>query len=94
MKTAPITVTEIALLGGVLVLGYAAYRTYKAVSSVSVSGLLSDAANAGAVAVDVRVTQPNSMLGTSQSWVADTVQKGQESGSTTFIGSFFTGLFK
>lgn len=94
MKTAPITVTEIALLGGALVLGYAAYRAYKAVSGTTVSGLLSDAANAGAVAVDVRTTQPNSILGTSQSWVADTVQKGQDAGSTTFVGSFFSGLFK
>lgn len=29
-----------------------------------------------------------------QSWVAETVQKGQDAGADSFIGSFFTGLFK
>lgn len=29
-----------------------------------------------------------------QSWVADVVQKGQDAGASTFVTSFFTGLFK
>lgn len=29
-----------------------------------------------------------------QTWVAETVQKGQDAGATSFVSSFFTGLFK
>lgn len=90
MKTAPITVTEIALIGGVLVLGYVGYTAYSKLKNVSASQVLGAASDY----VDVRNTAPNSLLGTSQGWFADTVQKGQESGSTTFVGSFLSGLFK
>jgi hypothetical protein len=94
MKTAPITVTEIVLVvaGGIAL--YGAFRAYKAFSNTTISSVASDLVNAGAVAVDVRDTQPTSVLGTSQNWFADTVQKGQDAGSTTFVGSFFNGLFK
>jgi hypothetical protein len=34
------------------------------------------------------------VLASYQNWVAQSVRKGQESGSSTFVGSFFTGLFK
>jgi uncharacterized membrane protein YebE (DUF533 family) len=90
MKTAPITVTEIALLGGVVVLGVLAYKAYSALPNLSLSGAVAGASDY----VDVRSTSPNSTLGVSQSWVDQTVRKGQDAGASTFVTSFFTGLFK
>lgn len=86
MKTAPITVTEIAVIGAVLVGGFVAYRAFSALKAPSVETV--------AAAVDVRQTAPNSALGQSQNWVDAVVRKGQDAGASTFVTSFFTGLFK
>jgi hypothetical protein len=104
MKTAPITVTEVALIGGFLVLGYMAYRAYSAVSSISISGVISDVANAGVVVVDKTATavdtrkpaqDPNEFsLGGIQQAVSDAVQRGQDAGASNFFTAYFTGLFK
>lgn len=90
MKIAPITHTEIVVIGGVLVAGFLAWKAYKTVKNVSVSQVVETAANT----VDVRTTAPDSALGASQSWFADTVEKGQRAGASTFVTSFFTGLTK
>lgn len=94
MKTAPITVTEMALIGGVCVAGFLAWRAYSTFKNTSLQGIADTVVPAAAAAVDVRTSQPGSLLGRSQSWVDDTVRKGQESGASSFATSFFTGLFK
>lgn len=94
MKTAPITVTEMALIGGVCVAGFLAWRAYSAFKSTSVRRVVDSIVPAAAGAVDVRTTQPDSVLGKSQSWVDETVRKGQDAGASSFITSFFTGLTK
>ena len=101
MKIAPVTVTQLALIGGVCVLGYLAYQSYNALSKVSVSGLLSDAvsagATAGATAVDVRTAaqNPNAFsLGGVQQAVSNAVQRGQDAGATNFFSAYLTGIFK
>lgn len=90
MKTAPITITEMAMIGGVVVLGVIAYKAYNAFQTASLSGAVSAVSDF----VDVRATAPSSALGTSQGWVADTVQRGQDAGAGSFVTSFFTGIFK
>lgn len=94
MKTAPITVTEIAVIGGVCVAGFLAWRAYSAFKTTSLQNVVDSVVPVAAAAVDVRKTQPDSVLGKSQSWVDDTVRKGQESGASSFVTSFFTGIFK
>lgn len=97
MKVAPVTVTQLALVGGVCVLGYLAYQSYNALSKVSVSGLLSDAVSAGATAVDVRTAaqNPNEFsLGGVQQAVSNAVQRGQDAGATNFFSAYLTGIFK
>ena len=47
MKLAPITVTQVAAIGAVCVLGYLAYKSYKAVTSIDV-GAVADVVVAGA----------------------------------------------
>ena len=97
MKTAPITVTEMAVIGGVLVLGYMAYRAYSALSGVSISGVVSDIAQAGATAVDVRTPaqNPNEFgLGGVQQAVSNAVQRGQDAGATNFFSAYLLGLTK
>lgn len=99
MKVAPVTVTvtQLVLIGGVCVLGYLAYRSYNALSKVSVSGLVSDAVSAGATAVDVRtdVQNPNEFsLGGVQQAVSNAVQRGQDAGATNFFSAYLTGIFK
>lgn len=93
MKVAPVTVTQMALIGGVCVLGYLAYRSYNALSKVSVS----DAVAAGATAVDVRTVaqDPNDFsLGGVQQAVSNAVQRGEDAGATNFFSAYLTGLFK
>lgn len=97
MKVAPVTVTQMALIGGVCVLGYLAYRSYNALSKVSVSGLVSDVVSAGATAVDVRTVaqDPNEFsLGGVQQAVSNAVQRGQDAGATNFFSAYLTGIFK
>lgn len=97
MKIAPVTVTQLALIGGVCVLGYLAYRSYNALSTVSVSGLVSDTVSAGATAVDVRTVaqNPNEFsLGGVQQAVSNAVQRGEDAGATNFFSAYLTGIFK
>jgi hypothetical protein len=92
MKIAPVTVTEIVIVGGVVVLGVLAYRAWTALPKTP--GAAFDVAlSASANAVDRRDVE-GSELGAAQSWVDSTVRKGQEAGASTFVSSFFTGLFK
>lgn len=97
MKTAPITYTEIAVIGGVVVLGYFAYRAYNKVSD-TLSNLTPDAViSATATAVDVRAPDqnPNALsLGGVQQAVSNAVQRGQDAGASNFLTAYFTGLFK
>lgn len=97
MKVAPVTVTQLAMIGGVCVLGYLAYRSYNALSKVTVSGLVSDVVSAGATAVDARVIaqDPNAFsLGGVQQAVSNAVQRGQDAGATNFFSAYLTGIFK
>ena len=97
MKIPPVTVTQMALVGGVCVLGYLAYRSYNALSKVSVSGLVSDVVSAGATAVDARTVaqDPNEFsLGGVQQAVSNAVQRGQDAGATNFFSAYLTGIFK
>lgn len=97
MKVAPVTVTQLAMIGGVCVLGYLAYRAFNAVSSVSVSGLVSDAVAASAVAVDVRKPEQNAnefSFGGVQQAVSNAVQRGQDAGASNFFSAYLTGIFK
>lgn len=89
MKTAPITVTEVVLIGGVCVAAYFGWKVYQAATSVT----LEHAIDTAATAVDRRGVS-DSVLGKSQGWFADTVQKGQDAGASSFVTSFFTGLTK
>lgn len=97
VKIAPVTVTQMAMIGGVCVLGYMAYKAYKTVSSVSVSAVVADVVSAGATAVDARTTtqNPNELsLGGIQQAVSNAVQRGQDAGATNFFSAYFTGIFK
>lgn len=101
MKLAPVTVTQVAVIAGVCVVGVMAYRAFSAIKSVNVSGLVSDAADyvvAKTVdAIDVRApTQnPNDLsLGGIQQAVSDAVQRGQEAGASNFITAYLIGIFK
>lgn len=97
MKVAPITVTQLALIGGFCVMGYLAYRSYNALSKATVSGLVSDAVSAGATAVDVRTDaqNPNEFsLGGVQQAVSNAVQRGEDAGATNFFSAYLTGIFK
>lgn len=94
VKTAPITVTEMLVIGGVCVAGFVAWRAYTSFKSTKLSDVVDNVIPTAARAVDVRQTQPDSVLGKSQSWVDDTVRKGQDAGASSFITSFFTGLTK
>lgn len=94
MKTAPITVTEMAVIGGVCVAGFLAWRAYSAFKSTSIRSVVDSVVPIASDAVDVRKSQPDSVLGKSQTWVDETVRKGQDAGATSFVTSFFTGVFK
>ena len=94
MKTAPITVTEIAVIGGVCIVGFLAWRAYSALKTANLQNVVDSVIPAAATAVDVRTAQPDSVLGKSQSWVDATVRKGQDAGASSFVTSFFTGIFK
>jgi len=83
------TVTEVAVIGVVLVGGFLAWRAWRALPK-SVNAIVDTAAST----VDQRQSAPDSVLGSAQSWFADTVQKGQDAGASNFVTSFFTGLTK
>lgn len=88
MKVAPVTITQAAMVAAGLTAAYLAWTAYQKLSTVTADKVVAAAASA----VDQR-SDVSSTLGSAQSWVDATVQKG-EATSTTFIGSFFTGLFK
>lgn len=88
MKIAPITHTEIAIVAVVLVGGYFSYRAYSAARNLTPAKVI----DAAATAVDQR--EDGGILGDAQSWFANQVEKGQRAGSTSFLGSFFTGITK
>lgn len=93
MKTAPITYTEMVVIGAVLVGGFIAYRAYTKISALSVSTVVDGAATA----VDVRAPaqNPNELsLGGVQQSVSDAVRRGQDAGATNFFSAYLTGLFK
>ena len=89
MKVQPPTFAEVAVLGGVIVLGYLAYSAYSKITTVTTDQVIAGAASA----VDKR-SDVSSTLGGVQGWVDDTVRKGQDAGASSFATSFFTGLFK
>lgn len=88
MKIAPITYTEIAIVAVVAIGGYFSWRAYSAARNLTPEKVI----GAAATAVDQR--DDNTILGNAQSWFADQVEKGQRAGSTSFVGSFFTGVTK
>lgn len=89
MKVQPPTITEVAIIGGLCVAGYLVYTAYKAASEITTDKVVAAASDF----VDQR-KDPQSTLGQSQDWFSNTVQKGQDAGASTFVTSFFTGLFK
>lgn len=103
MKIAPVTVTQMAVLGGVVVVGYLAYKAYSGLSSLTVAGVtgaISDVAQAGvtatANAVDTRkpAQNPNDLsLGGIQQAVSNAVQRGQDAGATNFLSAYLKGIF-
>jgi len=97
MKVAPVTIPQLIAVGAVCVLGYLAYKSYKAISSVSV-GALADVVVAGAAnAVDARTVDQNPndfSLGGVQQAVSNAVQRGQDAGATNFFSAYLTGIFK
>lgn len=101
MKLAPVTVTQLAVIGGVCIVGYMAYRAYSSLQSVSISGALSQATDyaieKSAAAVDTRKPDqnPNELsLGGIQQAVSNAVQRGQDAGATNFLSAYLIGIFK
>lgn len=111
MKTAPITITEIAVIGGVCVVGFLAWRAYSSLPSPSQAANTAKDAITAAPADFAAWTANNNKTATEQAqknllekypnqrtdvqdWVAETVRKGQDAGASSFVTSFFTGIFK
>ena len=97
MKLAPVTITQMAMVGAGLTVAYLAWTAYKKLSTVSVSGVVADVVSAGATAVDTRVPaqNPNEFsFGGVQQAVSNAVQRGQDAGATNFFTAYLTGLFK
>lgn len=95
MKVAPITVTEVAVVGGVVILGYLAYKAWSSLPD-SLGDAYDIALNATAEAVDARKPQQDKnelSLGGIQEAVSDAVRRGQEAGASNFFSAYIKGIF-
>lgn len=95
MKVAPISVTEVAVIGGVVVLGYLAYKAWASLPD-SIGDAYDIALNAAATAVDARKPEQDKnelSLGGVQEAVSDAVRRGQEAGASNFFSAYLRGIF-